>query len=78
MTVMHGLDVQVSAYLPISPTPEEVGKRIARHVFADELISLGREVGPKWNDRTHVIKSGNTLIVSNEMYEIMRREWPND
>lgn len=68
--MIWGLDLQVASHLPIPPpvTPEEVGRRIARHVFAEELIGLGQEVGPKWNEEVHSFRLGATLFVSPEMY----------
>lgn len=70
--MIQGLDIVPTQALPIIPTPEDIGRRIARHVFADELRSLGREVGPAPDDVTHAVRVRNFLLVSPEFFEQIR------
>lgn len=71
-----GLQVVVSPALPTCPSPEAIGRRIARHVFADELRSLGREVGPRPDDLGHAFWLGERLVVSAEFAETLRAVTP--
>jgi hypothetical protein len=67
-----GIPVIVSAVMPLHPSPEEIGKRIARHVFADELRSLGRDVGPRPLELTHAYWLGDRLVCSESFAESLK------
>ena len=71
-----GLDVVVTDALPLDPSPGTWARRFVRHQYAAAGIIdwLGEKVGPRPDSRTNAMEVGNTLYVSAEVYECLKRQ----
>lgn len=69
-----GVQVHVTPILPTHPTFSESIRRRVRHGLADVLEWLGEDVGPYPDEPTHAFRIGNSLYVSQWLYDSLKAE----
>lgn len=72
---LGGIPIVVSDWLPLEPSVGENARRFVRHGLKDAFPWLNIEVGPKPDEKTHVLMSGGHLLVSAEAYEGMKKRF---